>query len=636
TVTNGSAADTKASLQGVFGVLGQVAAVTVGNFGSIQGSLVGVYSTMGGKVTNGSTSDTAATISGSLVGVDILGAPGTVINFGTIRGGAFTAAGVGLTGGGTITNGSATDHAALIQGFFGVQGPSNVKVSNFGTIKGNSASTSIGVYLGTGGALTNYAGAYIDGYTGVTVGATSTVNNFGTIHSLSGNGVVLVTATSRLNAEAGSVIEGALVAGSGLVDVVSGVASVFAIDTGGKVEGAGTLLLSGGESFLDSGASLLVSKIELAGAATAVEIEGKLVDSRIWDQTAGTLFVDSAEQITFTGKSNSFTGTVTGTGAVVFNGGADAFTDLTMSAGKLAVSKAAVTLSGTIGLTKTLTATTPNLIVADAGATLTGGGTILLTNAATNSIHGASAAATLTNGDIIKGAGKLGGGVMTLINTAAGTIENAGSVALTVDTGAATIANAGLIEAFAGGGLAIAGAVNNTGTLATANGTLTVNGAVSGAGIVKVTGGVADFTGAFSENVTFGTTGRLVLAHGQAYGGTISGFSHTGASSLDLSDITFSGATKATYSGTAAAGILTVTDGTHTANIHLTGNYLSAIWTLSAASGGGTHVVDPTAPKPAATPLVAAMAGFGASNAGSAASQPASGSPVLVSLAHAA
>ena len=94
----------------------------------------------------------------------------------------------------------------------------------------------------------------------------------------------------------------------------------------------------------------------------------------------------------------------------------------------------------------------------------------------------------------------------------------------------------------------------------------------------------------------------------------ISAFSHTGTTSLDLTDIAFSGGTKATYAGTAASGILTVTDGTHTANIHLTGNYLTATWTLSAAAGGGTHVVDPTATKPPAAPLIAAMASFGASH----------------------
>ena len=44
---------------------------------------------------------------------------------------------------------------------------------------------------------------------------------------------------------------------------------------------------------------------------------------------------------------------------------------------------------------------------------------------------------------------------------------------------------------------------------------------------------------------------------------------------------------------TPTGGTLTVTDGTHTANIALLGNYLSSSWTLSSDGNGGTVVVDP-------------------------------------------
>ncbi|HEY2177483.1 MAG TPA: hypothetical protein VGH15_02780, partial [Caulobacteraceae bacterium] len=67
---------------------------------------------------------------------------------------------------------------------------------------------------------------------------------------------------------------------------------------------------------------------------------------------------------------------------------------------------------------------------------------------------------------------------------------------------------------------------------------------------------------------------------------------------------------------TTASGILTVTDGTHTAHIHLTGNYTTAKWTLTADTGGGTIIVDPTAPKPHM--IVAAMAGLGGAPPGGA------------------
>ena len=142
-----------------------------------------------------------------------------------------------------------------------------------------------------------------------------------------------------------------------------------------------------------------------------------------------------------------------------------------------------------------------------------------------------------------------------------------------------------------------------------------MGGAVTGAGTVKIGGGVADFASTFSENVSFtSTTGVLELSHSQTYTGQVTGLSKTGTSSLDLLDITFGGTTKATFSGTATSGTLTVTDGTHTAKITLEGDYVGHTFTVSADGHGGTTVVDPTVPKSGGhvVPLVAAMAGFGA------------------------
>jgi hypothetical protein len=67
--------------------------------------------------------------------------------------------------------------------------------------------------------------------------------------------------------------------------------------------------------------------------------------------------------------------------------------------------------------------------------------------------------------------------------------------------------------------------------------------------------------------------------------------------SLDLQDISFtSGVTTATFSGTSTAGVLTVTNGTQTATINLTGDYLASTFTTSADTDGGTVVIDPTGP----------------------------------------
>jgi hypothetical protein len=71
--------------------------------------------------------------------------------------------------------------------------------------------------------------------------------------------------------------------------------------------------------------------------------------------------------------------------------------------------------------------------------------------------------------------------------------------------------------------------------------------------------------------------------------------------------------------------VLTVKDGANVATIHLTGNYTTSTFTVSASSAGGTKVVDPALPPPHVAaplsphPFIAAMAGFGAREAGAAA-----------------
>ncbi len=92
------------------------------------------------------------------------------------------------------------------------------------------------------------------------------------------------------------------------------------------------------------------------------------------------------------------------------------------------------------------------------------------------------------------------------------------------------------------------------------------------------------------------------------------GFSKTGATTLDLGDIAFGGATAASFSGTMSSGVLTVTDGTHTAKIRLSGDYLGLTFAVSSDGHGGTSVVDSSTPgsDTRVDAFVAAMAGFGA------------------------
>jgi hypothetical protein len=388
---------------------------------------------------------------------------------------------------------------------------------------------------------------------------------------------------------------------------------------GGSISGMGTLVLGAGTNNLNSGLALTVAHVTVQGATTTVKVNEDLVYLGQWVQTGGSVSVSSGHTLTLRGSDNSLSGTITGPGTLSLYHGSDTLKAVTLSAATMTINNAAVTLQGPVVLSGLLTATAPNLIVAAGGATLSGGGTLALTNVATNSVHGATTTtARLNNYDVIEGAGQLGGGSMVLFNYAAGSIIGNGTKALVIDTGAQTISNTGLIEAASNASAVIKSAITNNGTLEAKGGTLTIDAAVAGTGKLIIDGGLADFASIFKQNVTFvASAGELELADSQHYTGTISGFSKTGASELDLTDIGYvKGTTQASFAGNTTSGVLTISDGIHTAKIKLAGDYTGSTWTLSSDGHGGTKVVDPTAPAPAMASFVAAMATFGSETNG--------------------
>jgi hypothetical protein len=66
----------------------------------------------------------------------------------------------------------------------------------------------------------------------------------------------------------------------------------------------------------------------------------------------------------------------------------------------------------------------------------------------------------------------------------------------------------------------------------------------------------------------------------------------TGHDTIDFTDIDPTKAQAASYSGDTFGGTLSVTDGTHTANTALLGNYLAATFVASSDGHGGTNVVE--------------------------------------------
>ena len=155
-------------------------------------------------------------------------------------------------------------------------------------------------------------------------------------------------------------------------------------------------------------------------------------------------------------------------------------TPVVTNAGNMVVSDGAVLpLSGTIDNTGTIALNssgdhTELQIIGD-GVTLEGGGQLILSNNAANTIVGTGPSDTLTNVDnTISGAGQIGSGdgTLTLVNEAHGTIEaNDAGGTLTLETGT-TITNNGVLEALNGGTLQILDPVIGSGSAIIAGGTL--------------------------------------------------------------------------------------------------------------------------------------------------------------------
>src|SRR5262249_29340056 len=108
----------------------------------------------------------------------------------------------------------------------------------------------------------------------------------------------------------------------------------------------------------------------------------------------------------------------------------------------------------------------------------------------------------------------------------------------------------------------------------------------------------------YEGTVTFAAdTGTLRLDNSSSFAGTVAGMS--GQDTIDFADIDPTKVQQPTYSGTASGGILTVTDGSHTANIALLGNYIASTFVTSSDGHGGTNVVDPSATETSQTSLLA-------------------------------
>ena len=128
--------------------------------------------------------------------------------------------------------------------------------------------------------------------------------------------------------------------------------------------------------------------------------------------------------------------------------------------------------------------------------------------------------------------------------------------------------------------------------------TLQINNPLAGtAGAATIgTGATLELAAADSASVTFsGPTGMLKLDHSSIFSGEIFNFagngSLSGSDQIDLKDISFNSA-----HDSYANGVLTVTDGTNTAELDFNGSYVLANFKFASDGSGGTIVYDPPVP----------------------------------------
>ncbi len=547
---------------------------------------------------------------------------------------------------GTLTN------AGLLEG----TGAAGLTLQN-GTINGAKGTVFAGAgssvrlqnIVLTGGSLGTAAGGVITLFNGSTATVDGALANAGMI-ALTSTG----TKTSLIFDKATTLTGGGTVSlGDNANNIVQGTSkSVVLTNVDNTISGSGSLgngrltLINQAAGVIDAtGVAALILDAKNATLVNAGLIEAtgagglNIKKTTIDNGSTGIILAGVGAKVRLQG-ADIIGGTLksSGSGKIVTGSGVNILDGLTSTLNNQATvsisDNTALTLQGAIvntgQISLSASAKHADLIVGAAGATLTGGGSVILGDNAGNRFFGASGTASLTNVDnTISGAGLLGMGTLVLVNQAAGVINASGTLALTIDTGANTITNAGLIEATGSGGGVIQSAVKNTGMLAAAGGDLTVNGAVTGNGSATINGATLDLGSSFTENVTFtGTSGVLELAQSQTYAGKVTGFSLTGGTSLDLRDIAFVSAGEATFSGNKTSGVLTVTDGTHTAHITLIGNYTGSTFVASSDGQGGVSIVDPQsgggAAPAALSPIasasghqfIAAMAGLGGGSGG--------------------
>ena len=481
--------------------------------------------------------------------------------------------------------------------------------------------------LGVGAGRGGIGGAGING-NGTVVNYGSIISGAGAGRQLSGYGVNMSsgTITNGNVADNTAIIEGrasAYGASYTGIGVFAGVGSSVTVTNFGTISGGAAVLFQsssdelvieagcvlsggvfGGGGTLELGAgSGIVNGIDKNGNVIVVGFAG----STPMFQDFGTLKIDAGGNFTLASGETVAKGKSMIDNGVVSDGGGLTVGGLIGGTGTFSVT-AKLTFLNNSSLSVADLFVTGKSAKVTVGSNITYGGDWFQTNGST--VINAGRTLNLTNAaDVISGKGV----------TVSGTLEVSG-----------------------GGKLEIQGPVINNGLLLVSGGTLVLenNAIVTGTGSAEIIAAVFDASGGFNQAVSFvGGLGTLILGHSQSYTANITGFSTAGGTELDLSDVGFVSASEATFSGTTAGGVLTVSDGTHTAKLNLVGNFTGSTFTASSDGHGGVIVVDPTTGASTLSPstaqafigAMAAMGGGAAVSGSSLAHSSVETTPMLVS-----
>jgi hypothetical protein len=195
---------------------------------------------------------------------------------------------------------------------------------------------------------------------------------------------------------------------------------------------------------------------------------------------------------------------------------------------------------------------------------------------------------------------------MVLVNE--GTIIATGTNSLDIDTGTNAVTNTGTLEATGTGGLVIHSDVANNEVIEVINGqsvvtsvghlwanggNITIDGNVSGNGTAQISGSATiEFGAASTAKVALDATatGTIVLHDSFDFSGVVSGFN--GDDHLDLLGVAYGAGTTASYVANqdGTGGTLSVTDGLHSANVALLGQYDPVSFQTEADKTTGTLI----------------------------------------------